>query len=174
MKKLLVFIAFIAFLLAACPKAARAQDGFESVTGEEVTKALPEHFEVEKTRVPVQKLNAVLLKNHKGARVIVGILDTSGVPPRIRQKYSAMLIAETKITLGSIPVDPGSYAFGLLPPKPPSKNATFMFYTKEGDELGECPARRDPSITAPKSLGVIAPAGGPTKLTFFQYSVEVH
>ena len=172
MKKMVVVIAFIAFLLAAWPNTARAQGGFEQVTGEAFTKAVPNRFELEGIHIPVRKPNAVLLKTGKGARVIMGLLDTSGISQGIRLKYSGMLISETKISVCGISLNAGSYGFGLWAPKPPSKaDGKFTLYTQEGDEVGDCAATRDESIKVP--LAATIAKGRTTKLTILNYAVEI-
>jgi|SRR5271157_4774791 len=175
MKKTLVFIAFLAFLLAVWPNPARAQGGFEQVTGEAFTKALPTDFYLEGNHIPVQKLNSVLLKNAKGDRVVLGLLDTSGYSSHIQQKYSGMLISETSISVCGISLGVGSYGFGLWAPKPPIKDdGRFKLYNQAGDPLGECPAKRDESIKVPKPLAVITAKGGPTKLNLFKYTLDIN
>lgn len=172
MKKTLVVIAFIAFLLAAWQNSARAQGGFEKVTGEAFTKAVPDHFELEGIHLPVRKPNTVLLKTDKGARVIMGLLDTSGSSRGVRLKYSGMLFSETKISVCGISLSAGSYGFGLWAPKPPSKaDGKFTLYTQEGDEVGDCDATRDESIKVP--LDATIAKGRTAKVTILNYAVEI-
>jgi hypothetical protein len=172
-KKTLVLIAFLAFLLAAWPNTARAQGGFENVTGEALTKAVPDHFDLEKNRIPVQKIYAALLKNGKGAQVVLAMLDTGNSSPRIRRKYSGILISGTKISLCRIPLDTGSYGFGLSPKAPGEDYGKFRIYNQAGDELGECDVKIDASIKESKPLAVSTAKGGPTKITMFKYAMEI-
>ena len=101
MKKVLMGIGMgvMVCLLMAWPGAAYAQGGFETVTGEAFTKAVPGDFYLEGNRIPVEKRNAALLKNTKGARVVVGLIDTAGYSSQIKQKYVGMMITETKIAV---------------------------------------------------------------------------
>src|ERR1035441_3299736 len=114
MKTTLVPVGFLvmAFLLAILPNTLRAQGGFEPVTGDAFTKAVPNDFYLEGNRIPVDKNNAVFLKNAKGARVVLAIIDTSGYSSQIQQKYLGMLISETKLSVCSIAIGVGSYGFG--------------------------------------------------------------
>ena len=173
MKKTLVLIAFLAFLLAAWPNTARAQGGFENVTGEALTKAVPDHFDLEKNHIPVQKIYAALLKTGKGAHVVLGLLDTSASSPRIRRKYSGMLISETKISVCGISVDPGSYGFGLSPKLPGEDYGRFRLYNQAGDPVGECDTKIDESLKVSKPLAVSTAKGGKTTLTLFKYALEI-
>jgi len=115
MKKTLLGIGFsvMVCMLAVCSNSAFAQGGFAVVTGEAVTKAVPGDFYLEGNRIPVEKRNAALLKNEKGARVVVGLIDTAGYSSQIKQKYNGMLITETKISVCGTSLDVGSYGFGL-------------------------------------------------------------
>jgi hypothetical protein len=174
MKKTLVLVAFLAFLLAAWPNTALAQGEFEKVTGEAFTKAVPNDFYLEGNRIPVEKRNAVLLKTPKGARVVLALIDTTGYSSRIKQKYTGMLISEGKISVCSISIDVGSYGFGLDTPKPPSnEGAKFMLYNQAGDEVGGCTAKKDDSIKVPQPLAVSIAKGVPAKLDLGKYTLEI-
>jgi hypothetical protein len=78
MKKTLMAVGFsvMVCLLAVWPNTACAQGGFESVTGDAFTRAVPGDFYLEGNRIPVEKRNSALLKNAKGSRVVVGLIDT--------------------------------------------------------------------------------------------------
>jgi hypothetical protein len=170
MKKTLVLIAFLAFLMTAWPNVARAQGGFQDVTATAGPSAMPGSFDVEKMPLAVQKPNSAVLKNAQGT-VVVGLLDTTKSSARIRRKYSGMIVAQTRVSIGGISLAAGSYGFGLWAPAPPSTdNGRLTIYTKDGDEVGECPAKRGGS---PKPLTVTTGKGGAIKLTFFGYSVDV-
>jgi len=118
MKKTSMIIGSIAMvcLLAAWPNPARAQGGFELVTGDAFTRAVPGDFYLEGNRIPVEKRNAALLKNPKGARVVLGLIDTTGYSSQIQQKYMGMLITETKISVCGNALGVGSYGLGLERP----------------------------------------------------------
>src|SRR5208283_2758225 len=79
MRKTSMIIGSIALvcLLAAWPNPARAQGGFELVTGDAFTRAVPGDFYLEGNRIPVEKRNAALLKNAKGARVVLRLIDAT-------------------------------------------------------------------------------------------------
>ncbi len=173
MKKTLVLTAFLAFLLAAWPNPARAQGGFESVTGEALTNAVPDHFDLEKNHIPVQKIYSAMLTNGKGAQVVMGLLDTAGSSAKIRKKYSGMLSTKTKISVCGISLEPGSYGFGLSPKAPGEDYGRFRLYNQAGDEVGECDAKIDAGIKVSKPLAVSTAKGGTTKLTLFKYALEI-
>ncbi|MGO8733269.1 MAG: hypothetical protein ACLQVM_10795, partial [Terriglobia bacterium] len=118
MKKTLMAVGFsvMVCLLAVWPSTARAQGGFESVTGDAFVKAVPGDFYLEGSRIPVEKRNSALLKNAKGSRVVVGLLDTTGYSSQIKAKYAGFLITETHVSVCGTALGVGSYGFGLERP----------------------------------------------------------
>ena len=177
MRRTLMGIGFslIVCLLAISPNAAYAQGGFEAVTGEAFVKAVPNDFYLEGNRIPVEKpRNAVLLKNAKGARVVVALVDTTGYSSQIKQKYTGMMITETKISVCGTELGVGSYGFGLDRPAATSNaNATFTIYNQAGEKLGECAAIKDQNIKQPRPLAVATAKGAPAKLELGKYVVEI-
>ena len=176
MKKtvLLVGPLVMAFLLAAWPDPARAQGGFEQVSGDAFTKAIPNDFYLEGNRIPVDKNNAVLLKTAKGARVVLAIIDTTGYSSQIQQKYIGMLITETEIAVCGSTLGVGSYGLGLERPAATSNaDAPFKIYNQAGEKVGGCAAKKDDSISQPKPLAVTADGKGPAKLLLGKYVVEI-
>jgi hypothetical protein len=161
-------------LLAVWPSTARAQGGFESVSGTAFVNAVPGDFYLEGNRIPVEKRNAVLLKNSNGSRVVVALIDTTGYSSQIKQKYVGMLIAETKISVCGNSVGVGSYGFGLDRPLASSNaDASFKIYNQAGEKLGACAVKKDDSVKQPKPLGVTADNSGAAKLYLGKYVIEI-
>ncbi|HMD83540.1 MAG TPA: hypothetical protein VKO18_02425 [Terriglobia bacterium] len=176
MKKTLMIIGFIVMvcLLAAWPNTARAQGGFELVTGDAFTRAVPADFYLEGNHIPVEKRNAAVLKNAKGARVVLGLIDTTGYSSQIQQKYIGMLISETKISVCGNAIGVGSYGLGLERPAATSgADAPFRIYNQAGEKVGECAAKKDDSVKQPKPLEVTAAKVGPAKLYLGKYVIEI-
>jgi hypothetical protein len=176
MKKTLMAVGFTVMvcLLAVWPKTARAQGGFESVTGTAFVNAVPGDFYLEGNRIPVDKRNAVLLKNAKGARVVVSLILTAGYSSQIKAKYTGMLITETSVSVCGTTMGVGSYGFGLDRPAAPSNaDASFKIYNQAGEKLGECAAKKDDSVKQPKPLGVTTDKTGPAKIYLGKYVVEI-
>jgi hypothetical protein len=165
----------VASLLAFWPGSLCAQTGFELVSGEAFVRAVPADFYLEGNRIPVEKpRNAVLLKNAKGARIVLALIDTAGYSSQIQQKYIGMLITETKISVCGNNLGVGSYGFGLDRPAPTSNaDATFKLYNQAGEQLGECAAKKDDTIQKPKPLGVDTHKNGPAKVTLGKYTFEI-
>src|SRR5208283_3408374 len=176
MKKSLMFVGFIVMvcLVAVWPNTARAQGGLESVTGDAFKKAVPQDFYLEGNRIPVENRNAVLLKTARGMRVVLGLLDTAGYSSQIQQKYTGMVITETRFLVCGIALAVGSYGFGLERPAGNSKaDAPFKVYNQAGEKVGECAAKQDDSVQQPKPLAVSTPKTGPAKLYLGKYALEI-
>jgi hypothetical protein len=174
MSKILTAICVLAGLLAVSPSAANAQGRFESVSGTAFVNAVPNDFYLEGNRIPVEKRNSVLLKDAKGGRVVVGLIDTTGYSTRIKTKYMAFVITESDISFGGTKLGVGSYGIGLdLPGAPSNSDGSFRVYNIAGEKLGEGTLKRDESISMPKPLGVSDDKSGPTKGLFGKYVLEV-
>ena len=176
MKKTLMVIGFSAMvcLLAVWPNTVRAQGGFEPVAGNAFNRAVPTDFYLVGEHIPVEKRNAIVLKNPAGKRVVLGLIDTSGYSSQIKQKYTGMLITETKLSVCGNAIGVGSYGFGLDRPAPTSNaDAPFRIYDQAGDKVGECAAKKDDSVKQPRPLAVTTAKGGPAKLYFGKYFVEI-
>jgi len=176
MKKTLVAFAITAMVcaLAAWPQAARAQGGFEPVPADAFNRAVPQDFYVEGNRIPVEKRNTVVLKNAKGTRLLVGLVDTTGYSSQVRQKYTGMIITEGKISVCGNALGVGSYAFGLdRPAFPSSAEAPFKIYNQAGEKVGECSAKKDDSVKQPKPLSVMSEKSGPAKVFLGKYMIEI-
>lgn len=175
MKKAMMVVGFavLVCLLAVWPKTACAQDMFKVVTGVAFEHAVPADFYLEGNRIPVEKRNAVLLTNAKGARVVLGLIDTAGYSSQIKQKYIGMLITETKLSVCGNTLGVGSYGFGLERPAATSNaDAPFKIYNQAGEKVGECAAKKDDSLKEPKPLAVADSKDG-AKLYLGKYAVEI-
>jgi hypothetical protein len=176
MNKTLMAISFsvMVCLMAVWPGAARAQGSFESVSGTAFVNAVPGDFYLEGNRIPTERRNSALLKNAKGSRVVVGLIDTTGYSSQIKAKYTGFLITETSISFGGVTLGVGSYGIGLDSPASPSTaDATFKIYDQAGTKVGEGTAKRDESVKQPKPLGVAVEVGKPTKILFGRFGVEI-
>ncbi len=148
-------------LMTVATTPALAQDSFESVTGDAFVRAVPADFYLEGNHIPVEKRDAALLKNGKGGRVVVALINTSGYSSQIKQKYIGMLITETKISVCRNPIRVGSYGFGLdRPPAGTNSAAVFKLYDQAGGKVFECTVQKDNNIKPPKPLAVSTPKRG--------------
>jgi hypothetical protein len=168
----------LAFSLAATVMVAgpvRAQGVFKVETGAAFTKVVPKDFVLEENAIPVEKWNAALVVAPSGARMVVGLLATSGYSSQIQKKYSGMLISEGKLDVCGNPVAIGSYGFGLE--KPPGsmrgQGSKFILYNQAGDKVMECPATWDAGMQHPKPLAVVADKSGSARLYVGRNWVEL-
>ncbi len=176
MNKTIMVVGFIVSfcLLVPGPSAARAQGGFAPVSADAFTRAVPNDFYLEGNRIPVEKRNAAVLKNAKGTRLVLALIDTSGYSSQIQQKYIGMLITEGPISVCGIALGVGSYGFGLeRPPAASTADAPFRIFNQAGEKLGECAAKKDESLKQAKPLTTITPQGGPAKVYLGRYVIEI-
>lgn len=165
-------VAFV--MLVGGFKDARAQGAFEQVTGKAFDSAMPKDVYLEGNAIPTEKRNAALLKTPAGARVVFALIDTAGYSSQIKQKYHGMIIAEGKVSICGVPLDVGSYGFGLDKPSATSQqDAKFYIYNQAGGKVGECAAKKDNAINQPRPLSVVVKKGEPTHLYLGRYKLEL-
>jgi hypothetical protein len=173
-----VWLVLMLGLLAGSPSALFGQGDFESLTGKAFDSATAPgkdfYFYLEGNAIPAQERNAALLKTPAGARVLLGLLDTTGYSSQIRQKYIGMLITEGKLDVCGESVGVGSYGFGLDKPAPTSdEDAKFLLYNQAGEKLLECSSKKDTQIKLPKPLRVVLIKGAPARLYLGRYWLEL-
>lgn len=162
-------------LLVIWPAALHAQAGFRVVTGKAFESAVPKDFYLEGNAIPVEKRNTVLLNTPSGARVLAGLIDTTGYSSQIQQKYIGMLIVEAPITACSIDLPVGSYGFGLEKPAPQSQgSANFLVYDQAGKQLGSCTAEEDKGLKQPRPLQVTKGSDTTATLWLGRFCIALH
>ena len=155
MKNWLVFTAaLVASVVLAGP--AHAQGTFKVETGEAFDRAIPRDFFLEGNAIPTEKRNSALVITPSGARMVVGLIDTSGYSSQVQRKYIGMLITEGKVDVCGNPVAVGSYGFGLVKPSGESRSqgSKFVLYNQAGQKVAECAATWDAKVQHPMPLHV--------------------
>jgi hypothetical protein len=155
--------AVLAVVLAPAP--AQAQVKLE---GKAFDSAFVKDFYLEGNAIPTQKRNTVILKAADGARLVFGLLDTSGYSAEVQQKYAGMMIVERKVTVGGAAVGIGAYGFGLQKPTPAEGPGKLIVYDVSGAKVGEAAAQYDAKLAQPVPLQVV---GG--KLYVGRHWVEI-
>jgi hypothetical protein len=152
MKSRLIFtVALVACLVVAGP--ARAQGTFKVETGKAFDRAVPKDFFLEGNAIPTEKRNSALVITPSGARMVFGLIDTTGYSSQIQQKYTGMLITEGQVEVCGHEVGVGSYGFGLA--KGAGEHGEkFMLYNQAGQKVTECSTQRDAKIGHPNPLHV--------------------
>lgn len=151
----------------------RAEDQFQILTGKTFTGALPAQFYLEGQAIPTQKRNATLVKTPSGARVLFGLLDTSGYGSDITEKYHGMIITETRLSVCDNALDVGSYGFGMKVGASPDQPKTFNVFDQAGKKVCSCEAKRDAELKQPRPLQVAPGKEGTARLYVGRDYVEV-
>ncbi len=161
-------------LLLASAATLFGQAGFKLVTGKAFDSAVPKDFYLEGNAIPVEKRNTVLLNTSSGARVLVGLIDTTGYSSQIQRKYIGMLIAEARVAVCGVDLGVGSYGFGLQKPASPSQGAgQFYVYDQAGKQVGSCAVEADKGLKQPMPLKVTTEADGGTRLCLGRYCIAL-
>ena len=161
-------------MLISAPRSACAQGAFTQLTGKVFESAIPNDFYLEGNRIPVEHRNAVLLKTPGGARLLLGLIDTTGYSSQIKQKYIGMVITEGAVSVCSVPLNVGSYGFGLVKPaSASSEDAKLHLYNQAGEAVGECASKKDSDVKQPKPLNVVLSKEGGARLYLGRYVLEL-
>ncbi|HZT70047.1 MAG TPA: hypothetical protein VFC10_09935 [Terriglobia bacterium] len=155
--KTCMIVIFALLLGAISVQPASAQGVFKVETGQAFNKVIPRDFVLEENAIPTEKRNSALVLTPSGARVIAGLLDTSGYSSQVQEKYLGMLIVEGKLNVCGNPVAIGSYGFGLAKSHGAAEGqgSRFMLYNQAGARVAECPAEWDAKIKTPRPLQVV-------------------
>jgi len=173
-KRSLTFLILIAAALCAGTALLCAQAGFAPVTGKALDSAVPKDFYLEGNAIPTEKRNTVLVKTPAGARVVFGLIDTTGYSSEIKKKYIGMVIAEGGLSVCGIAVNVGSYGFGLDKPAANSDaDAHFNLYNQAGEKAGDCASKKDTKLKQPRPLQVVVEKGAPARLYLGRYWLEL-
>lgn len=145
---------------------ASAQGVFKVEKGEAFNKIIPRDFVLEENSIPVEKRNSALVITPSGARLIAGLLDTSGYSSQVQEKYLGMMIVEGSVEMCGHQIGIGSYGFGLAKAQGgaggrPSK---FFLYNQAGKRVAECAAKWDEKLKSPRPLQVVATGGRTARL----------
>jgi len=161
---LVAIAALLLSFMAANP--ASAQGVFKVEKGEAFNKIIPRDFVLEENAIPVEKRNSTLVRTPSGARLVAGLLDTSGYSSQVQEKYLGMLIAEGSVEVCGHQLAVGSYGFGLGRAKGAtgSHPSKFFLYNQAGERVAECGARWDEKLKSPRPLEVVATRSGTARL----------
>jgi hypothetical protein len=170
---LVVVASLLLSFMAANP--ASAQGVFKVEKGEAFNKIVPRDFVLEENAIPTEKRNSTLVLTPSGARLVAGLLDTSGYSSQVQEKYLGMLIAEGNVEVCGHQLAIGSYGFGLAKVQGaagghPSK---FFLYNQSGKKVAECTARWDEKLKNPRPLQVVAGGSGAARLYLGRTWVEL-
>jgi hypothetical protein len=172
-KYFILTVAALALGVAYIPSSLQAQGNFQVVKGKPFEEAIPTDFYLEGNRIPTQKRNSVLAKTPAGARVVLGLIDTSGYSSHIQQKYEGMIISEGSFTLCGQKIGVGSFGFGNTKPMATSnEDMKLMIYDQAGNKVAECSGKKDSSLAQPSPLQIVI--GNPSKLYLTRYGFDLN
>ena len=174
MKRLwsLTWLVLVLTMLTAWPDGAKAQGGYQVVTGKEFDSAMVKDFYLEGNAIPTQKRNAALVKTPGGSRVVFALIDTTGYSSQIVQKYEGMIISEGDLSIGGQKLGVGSYGFGHTKPTATSNEDMKLYiYNQAGAKVAECSGKKDADLAQPKPLQLVK--GEPTKLYLGRHAFEL-
>ena len=154
---------------------ANAQGVFKVEKGEALNKIVPKDFVLEENAIPTERRNSTLVVTPSGARLVAGLLDTSGYSSQVQEKYLGMLIAEGNVEVCGRQVDIGSYGFGLAkaPGAAGGHPSRFFLYNQAGKKVAECTAKWDENLKSPRPLQVVVSGGGTARLYLGRTWVEL-
>ena len=175
MKRVFLFgLVVLAGAWLAGHAAAQTPGQWTQITGKELTGAIVPNFYLEGNAIPVEKRNAVMLKNPAGKRMIFGLLDTSGYSTDVQQKYHGFATVEHKVSLGTAEVPVGAFGLGLAKPAAPSEAPAKLFvYDVAGQKVSEGLAQYDAKLAQPVPLQVLIQKGQAPRLYLGRYFVEL-
>lgn len=141
----------VAFAFANGPALAQMKE----LTGKQFDSAFPKDFYLEGNAIPTEKRNAALISTSNSARVLFGLIDTTGYSSQVQQKYIGMIITEGELEVCGHNLGVGSYGFGLEKPADQSRgDAQLHLYDQAGKQIFACGASKDAKLTKPKPLEV--------------------
>jgi hypothetical protein len=102
----------------------------------------------------VQGRNSAGIRFGNGDLVLVSLVDTSGYSSAVQQTYQAYLLNEVHLKIGGKSLSPGAYGFGFV-------GDHIVVMDIAGNELLRADTVRDPQMTRPDPLHIVAEEGKP-------------
>lgn len=168
-------LAFAGMALVAAQ--ARAQGQYRVESGKAFDNAIPQSFYLEGNSIPVEKRNSLLALTPSGARLVAGLIDTTGYSSEVQQKYVGMLISEGSVDVCSKRVGVGSYGFGLSRPHAAAGKmegpAQFHLYNQAGHQVATCQTPWDSKFQHPRPLELVPGPAGSARLYLGRNYIEL-
>ena len=150
----------------ACPPVASAQSAASSTSSSKTDAApgvldrtqaaaiLPKSVFYKGLSATVQGRNSAGIRFGNGDLVLVSLVDTSGYSSAVQQTYQAYLLNEVHLKIGDKSLPPGAYGFGFV-------GDHIVVMDIAGNELLRADTVRDPQMTRPDPLHIVAEEGKP-------------
>jgi len=120
----------------------------------EAAAILPKSVFYKGLSATIQGRNSAGIRFGNGDLVLVTLVDTSGYSSAVQQTYQAYLLNEVRLKIGDKVLPPGAYGFGFV-----SDHVVVMDIA--GNELLRADTVRDPQMTRPDPLHIVAAEGKP-------------
>jgi len=163
-RRLLILSAFCAASVGFLPVAS-AQSASSSVSKTDTTPGvldrtqaaaiLPKSVFYKGLSATVQGRNSAGIRFGNGDLVLVSLVDTSGYSSAVQQTYQAYLLNEVHLKIGDKKLSPGAYGFGFI------AGDHLVVMDIAGNELLRTDTIRDPQMTRPDPLHIVAEEGKP-------------
>ena len=121
----------------------------------EAAAILPKSVFYKGLSATVQGRNSAGIRFGNGDLVLVTLVDTSGYSSAVQQSYQAYLLNEVRLKIGDKVLPPGAYGFGFI------GGDHIVVMDIGGNELLRENTVRDPQMTRPDPLHIVAEEGKP-------------
>jgi len=121
----------------------------------EAAAILPKSVFYKGLSATIQGRNSAGIRFGNGDLVLVTLVDTSGYSSAVQQTYQAYLLNEVRLKIGDKVLPPGAYGFGFV------SGDHIVVMDIAGNELLRADTVRDPQMTRPDPLHIVAAEGKP-------------
>ncbi len=115
----------------------------------QATAILPKTVFYKGLSATIQGRNSAGIRFGNGDLVLVTMVDTSGYSSAVAQTYQAYLLNEVRLKIGDKVLPPGAYGFGFV-------GDHIVVMDIAGNELLRTSTTRDPQLTRPDPLHIVA------------------
>src|SRR5207248_7225445 len=99
-------------VLLSASRAQVASKAIGLVSEQRLKQLLPATVFIDGENVPTQERNAALVQLPNGKLLLASLIDTAGYSSSYQEKYSGVLLSQSRFTLGNKNLDAGAYAIG--------------------------------------------------------------
>jgi hypothetical protein len=121
----------------------------------EAATILPKSVFYKGLSATIQGRNSAGIRFGNGDLVLMTMVDTSGYSSAVAQTYQAYLLNEVHLKIGDKVLPPGAYGFGFI------GGDQMVVMDIAGNELLRATTTRDPQLTRPDPLHIVADEGMP-------------
>jgi hypothetical protein len=127
----------------------------------QATAILPKTVFYKGLSATIQGRNSAGIRFGKDDLVLVTLVDTSGYSSAVAQTYQAYLLNEVHLKIGDKVLPPGAYGFGFI------GGDHMVVMDIAGNELLRTTTTRDPQLTRPDPLHIVADEAMPGRYRLY-------